>query len=105
MTRTPTDADELLDLLRRRHATLMAARLDKAFTPRHAKLFQAQWTGLGKILLRMFPEGRAPASPEVLGALVFELTYGAASAFTKRPGVGTLVKVALTALHLAHGKR
>jgi hypothetical protein len=53
----------------------------------------------------MFPAGRAPASAEVLGALVFELTYGASSAFTKRPGVGTLVRVALTALYLAHGKR
>ncbi|WP_454832446.1 Fic family protein [Pseudoxanthomonas wuyuanensis] len=29
MARTPASADELLDLLRRRHATLMAARLDK----------------------------------------------------------------------------
>jgi AcrR family transcriptional regulator len=87
-----------LELLRR-------ARLDKTFTPRHAKLFQSQWTGLGKILLRLFPEGKAPASAEVLGALVFEITYGASSAFTKRPGVGKLVNVALTALYLAHGKR
>lgn len=29
MARTPASADELLDLLRRRHATLMAARLDR----------------------------------------------------------------------------
>jgi hypothetical protein len=29
MARTPASADELLDLLRKRHATLMAARLDK----------------------------------------------------------------------------
>src|SRR3546814_3469105 len=29
MARTPADADELLDLLRRRHATLMVARSDK----------------------------------------------------------------------------
>ncbi|MDQ3289405.1 MAG: Fic family protein [Pseudomonadota bacterium] len=29
MARTPASADELLDLLRRRHATLMAARVDK----------------------------------------------------------------------------
>lgn len=87
-----------LELLRR-------ARLDKTFTVRHAKLFESQWAGLGRILMRMFPQGRAPASPDVLGALVFEITYGAASAFTQRPGVGKLVSVALTALYLAHGKR
>src|SRR3546814_8846369 len=29
MARTPADADELLDLLRRQHATLMVARSDK----------------------------------------------------------------------------
>lgn len=97
-SRDPTWGVLALELLRR-------ARLDKTFTPRHGKLFRAQWEGLGRILLKMFPEGGAPASAEVLGALVFELTYGAASAFTKRPGVGTLVSVALTALYLAHGKR
>lgn len=97
-SRDPSWGVLALELLRR-------ARLDKTFTARHAKLFQAQWAGLGHILLRLFAEGQAPASAEVLGALVFEITYGAASAFTKRPGVGTLVKVALTALYLAHGKR
>lgn len=97
-SRDPSWGVLALELLRR-------ARLDKTFTPRHAKLFQAQWAGLGHILLKLFPQGQAPASAEVLGALVFEVTYGAASAFTKRPGVGTLVKVALTALYLAHGKR
>jgi AcrR family transcriptional regulator len=97
-SRDPTWGVLALELLRR-------ARLDKTFTPRHARLFQSQWAGLGKILLRMFPEGRAPADAETLGALVFEITYGASSAFTKRPGVGRLVSVALTALYLAHGKR
>jgi len=97
-SKDPTWGVLALELLRR-------ARLDKTFTPRHAKLFQSQWAGLGRILLKMFAEGRAPANAETLGALVFELTYGAASAFTKRPGVGTLVSVALTALYLAHGKR
>lgn len=96
-SRDPTWGVLALELLRR-------ARLDHTFTPRHAKLFSSQWEGLGRILLRMFPEGREPATAEVLGALVFELTYGASSAFTNRPGVGTLVNVALTALYLAHGK-
>lgn len=97
-SRDPSWGILALELLRR-------ARIDKTYTPRHARLFQAQWAGLGRILMRMFPEGKAPASAEALGALVFEVTYGAASAFTKRPGVGTLVKVALTALYIAHGKR
>jgi len=97
-SRDPAWGVMALEVLRR-------ARQDKTFSARHAKLFRSQWQGLGKILVRMFPDGKAPATPEVLGALVFELTYGASSAFTDRPGVGTLVKVALTALHLAHGKR
>jgi AcrR family transcriptional regulator len=97
-SKDPTWGLLALELLRR-------ARLDKTFTPRHGKLFRAQWEGLGQILLRLFPEGKAPESPEVLGALVFELTYGAASQFTRRPGVGALVSTALTALYLAHGKR
>lgn len=96
-SRDPTWGVLALELLRR-------ARLDQTFSPRHAKLFSSQWEGLGLILLKMFPDGRAPATAEVLGALVFELTYGASSAFTNRPGVGTLVNVALTALYLAHGK-
>jgi TetR/AcrR family transcriptional regulator, transcriptional repressor of aconitase len=97
-SRDPDWGVPALELLRR-------ARLDKTFSVRHTKLFHAQWEGLGKILLRLFPQGKAPASAEVLGALVFELTYGAASQFTRSPGVGTLVKVALTGLYLAHGKR
>lgn len=87
-----------LELMRR-------ARLDQTFGARHARLFKGQYEGLGSILLRMFPEGAAPATPEVLGGLVFELTYGSSSAFTHRPGVGTLVKVTLTALYLAYGER
>ena len=97
-SRDPAWGVPALELLRR-------ARLDKTFGTRHAKLFHQQWEGLGEILLRLFPEGKAPASAEVLGALVFELTYGAASQFTRSPGVGTLVNVALTGLYLAHGKR
>jgi AcrR family transcriptional regulator len=86
-----------LELMRR-------ARLDQTFGARHTRLFNAQYEGLGNILLRMFPAGAAPASAEVLGGLVFELTYGSSSAFTNRPGVGTLVKVTLTALYRAHGQ-
>jgi AcrR family transcriptional regulator len=87
-----------LELMRR-------ARLDHTFGARHARLFKGQYEGLGRILLRMFPEGAAPETPEILGGLVFELTYGSSSAFTHRPGVGTLVKVTLTALYRAYGRR
>ena len=87
-----------LELMRR-------ARLDHTFGARHVRLFKSQWEGLGEILSRMFPPGKAPASTEVLGALVFELTYGSSTGYTNHPGVGTLVKVTLTALYQAHGKR
>ena len=97
-SRDPTWGVLALELLRR-------ARHDKTFSARHAKLFRSQWEGLGRILLKMFPEGRAPASAEMLGALVFELAYGASSAFTNRPAVGSLVRVALRGLYQAYGKR
>jgi TetR/AcrR family transcriptional regulator, transcriptional repressor of aconitase len=79
------------------------AKRDATFGERHAHLFRRQWTGLGKLLLRLFPKGAAPAEPVALGGIVFELTYGAASSFTNGPSVGDLVRIALTALHGAHG--
>lgn len=97
-SRDPTWGVLALELLRR-------ARLEKTYGPRHAKLFQSQWEGLGRLLLKMFPQGGAPATAEELGELVFELAYGAASALTQRRRVGKLVSLALTALYLAHGKK
>ena len=79
------------------------ARRDATFGERHSNLFRAQWEGLGKILLRLFPDGKAPAEPATLGGIVFELTYGAASSFTNGPTVGELVKVALTSMYMAYG--
>ncbi|SJM29352.1 TetR/AcrR family transcriptional regulator [Mesorhizobium delmotii] len=79
------------------------ARRDATFGERHSNLFRAQWEGLGKILLRLFPEGKAPAEPVTLGGIVFELTYGAASSFTNGPSVGELVNVALTSMYEAYG--
>ncbi|ASY66492.1 Transcriptional regulator, TetR family (plasmid) [Sinorhizobium sojae CCBAU 05684] len=81
------------------------ARRNATFGERHSNLFRAQWEGLGKILLRMFPEGEAPAGPTALGGIVFELTYGAASSFTNGPTVGELVKVALTSMYEAYGAK
>jgi AcrR family transcriptional regulator len=87
-----------LELLRR-------AKLQHTYTARHAKLFAAQWRGLGRLLLAMFPKGSVPASAEVLGALVMELTYGASSAITNRPGVRKLVQAALTAFYDAYSPK
>lgn len=81
------------------------ARRDATFGERHAKLFRGQWTGVGELLLRLFPKDAAPAEPEMLGGVFFELTYGAASSFTEGPTVGDLVRLALTSLHVAYGKR
>jgi len=86
-----------LELVRR-------ARRDATFGRRHANLFRTQWRGLGETLLRLFPEGAAPAEPEALGGLVFELTYGAASGFKKGPSSAELVRLALSALYAAYGK-
>ena len=79
------------------------ARRDATFGDRHATLFVSQWQRLGEILLTMFPKGAAPASPEALGGIVFELTYGAAASFTAGPTAGDLVKLALTGLYEAYG--
>lgn len=79
------------------------ARRDATFGERHANLFREQWRGLGKILLGLFPPGRAPADAEALGGIVFELTYGAASTFKAGPKSGDLVRLALTSLYTAYG--
>jgi len=83
----------------------MRARRDATFGKRHSELFKPQWKGLGRLLLKMFPEGKAPASAEALGALVFELTYGASSGYTSGAKVGGLVRLALTALYTAYGQK
>jgi AcrR family transcriptional regulator len=79
------------------------ATRDGTFGTRHAGLFRAQWRGLGRILLTMFPEGAVPADAETLGGLVFELTYGGASRYQKGPSAGDMVRVALTGLYRAYG--
>ena len=81
------------------------ARRDASAGERHAQLFRTQWKRLGGILLRLFPEGEAPAEPEALGGLVLELTYGTTSGFRKGPNTADLVRLALTALHRAYGRR
>jgi AcrR family transcriptional regulator len=61
---------------------------DKTFGDRHAKLFVKQWTGLGEILLVLFPDRKRAPAPQILGGLVFELTYGSAARFVSGPTPG-----------------
>jgi AcrR family transcriptional regulator len=86
-----------LDLFRR-------AKRDSTFGERHAHLFRRQWSGLGEVLLRIFPPGAAPAEAEALGGIVCELTYQAAASFMLGPTVGEMVKTTLMAFYLAYGK-
>lgn len=79
------------------------ARRDATFGERHANLFREQWRGLGRILLGLFPPGRAPAQAEALGGLVFELAYGSASGSQAGPSAGDLVRLALRAMYDAYG--
>lgn len=80
------------------------ARREATFTDRHATLFRDQWRGVGELLLPLAPGWPKP-EPELLGAMVLELTYGAASAFSQGngPGVGDLVRLALQSVYLAYG--
>jgi len=80
------------------------ARRDATFGERHANLFREQWRGLGHILLSMFPPNQAPADPETLGGLVFELTYGTAAGFKAGPTARDLVCLALRSLYAAYGQ-
>jgi AcrR family transcriptional regulator len=81
------------------------ARREATFGSRHASLFRDQWRGVGKLLLPIAGDGGS-VDPELLGAMVLELTYGAASGFNsgEGPRVGDLVRLALEAVHKAHGR-
>jgi AcrR family transcriptional regulator len=78
--------------------TIRRARADATFGKRHEQLFHEQWLAVGKLLLRIFPKGKAPASALELGALVMELTYGNAMLFHSSPTAGDLVRLALNGL-------
>jgi AcrR family transcriptional regulator len=72
------------------------ARREATFGSRHSSLFRTQWRGVGTLLLPIAP-GLDPNRAELLGAMVLELTYGAASGFsdTDGPSVADLVRLAL----------
>ncbi|HBZ05472.1 MAG TPA: hypothetical protein DEP03_03525, partial [Massilia sp.] len=78
------------------------ARNDAALSERHRRLFDEQWKAVGSRLAKIFPEGRSPVAPLVLGALVMELTYGNAMQLHAELRAGDLIGVALRALRDAH---
>ena len=78
------------------------ARNDAALSERHRRLFDEQWKAVGSRLAKIFPEGRSPVAPLVLGALVMELTYGNAMQLHAELRAGDLIEVALRALRDAH---
>lgn len=81
------------------------ARREATFTERHASLFREQWRGVGELLMPIAPRWKNP-QPELLGAIVLELTYGAASAFSlgEGPAVKDLVRLTLELLAKAYGE-
>lgn len=74
------------------------ARQDTALTKRHTEMFTHQWTQVGMVVLKIFPEGKAPTTPLELGALVMELTFGIALQFHAGPTAGDLIGLALRAM-------
>lgn len=79
-------------------------RREATFGTLPSTLFLEQWREVGKMLLPIAPNLQ-PAKPEVLGAIVLELTYGAASGFSEgdAPRVRDLVRLTLASIHAAHG--
>lgn len=72
------------------------ARITKAedtFRKSQEKVLRAQWKALGELLLQF--DDTLRIKPEVLGALVFELTYAPAMSFVSKPTSGDLLRAAL----------
>jgi len=72
------------------------AKPEETFRKSQEKVLRAQWKALGELLLQFGPE--LDVKPEVLGALVFELTYAPAMSFVTRPTSGDLLRTALRGL-------
>jgi AcrR family transcriptional regulator len=79
-------------------------RREATFGSLPSTLFLDQWREVGALLLPIAPNLQ-PVKPEILGAIVLELTYGAASGFAEgdAPHVRDLVRLALTSIHVAYG--
>lgn len=69
---------------------------EDSFRKQQEKILRAQWKALGRLLLAL--DGSPDLKPEILGALVFELTYAPAMSFVSKPTSGDLVRVALRGL-------
>ncbi|KMZ12080.1 hypothetical protein BHUM_06281 [Candidatus Burkholderia humilis] len=72
------------------------AQPEDTFRKSQEKVLRAQWKALGKVLLQF--DVMLDVKPEVLGALVFELTYAPAMSFVSKPTSGDLLRVALRGL-------
>lgn len=72
------------------------AKPEETFRKSQEKVLRAQWKALGELLLQFDPG--LDVKPEVLGGLVFELTYAPAMSFVSKPTSGDLLKVALRGL-------
>ena len=84
---------------------LRRAKRDATYGSHHSELFREQWRGVGKLLLPIVP-GWSDPDPEVLGAIVLELTYGASSGIGSGtgPSVGDLVRTTLEAFRRAYSR-
>jgi TetR/AcrR family transcriptional regulator, transcriptional repressor of aconitase len=72
------------------------AQPEDTFRKSQEKVLRAQWKALGEVLLQF--DATLDIKPEVLGALVFELTYAPAMSFVSKPTSGDLLRVALRGL-------
>lgn len=88
----------ILDLVR-------YAKQGASLKKQHTEMFTQQWTQVGNALMKIFPAGKAPATPVELGALVLELTFGIAMQFHAGPSAGDLIGLALRGLLKASRSR
>lgn len=79
------------------------AQRDGTYGTRHRTLFRDQWVFLGRIIVSRFAEGKAPAEPEVVGGLIFELIYGGSSRFREPARMTKMIRLALTSMFIAYG--
>jgi AcrR family transcriptional regulator len=78
------------------------SKADTTLPGHHSRLFDEQWRTVGTRLQGIFPAGKSPVPPIVLGALVMELAYGNGMQLQTDFSAGDLIGVALRALRDAH---
>ncbi|MBU9366019.1 hypothetical protein C6T69_04995 [Burkholderia multivorans] len=77
------------------------AKPEGAFRKSQEKILRAQWKAPGELLLQF--DSTLDVKPEVLGGLVFELTYAPAMSFISKPTSGEMVRAALRGMFCARG--